>query len=172
MNSNDLSFIFPTEQSERIREEILRELVRSAEDLDQKNAVVADAIAAQQIAAEHYMAVRKLAAEKNEGIDIYGLEFMFPTDVNGKLITDGNSSYAKFRYWGMPTGEAVYDALIGQETPLSLMELAQKLGKGGLSVSTRSINASLLNMRGVVKLKDGYILESNLRRQAVEGDPC
>ena len=176
MTHNDSSFVLPNEPSEE-RDEILRELVRSAEDLDQKAKTLAKASASHKIAVKHYMAVRELAAEKMEGLDPYGLECLFPKDDDGNSITD-SPAYEKVRYLGMSTGKAAYEALIGSETPLPLMELARRLSNGGLAVSMRSINASMLNMKKVVKVEhkgvSGYMLESSLRLLQSEEDdqPC
>ena len=52
-------------------------------------------------------------------------------------------------------GDAVSEAIKDSEWPISLGELVSELQNGGLHTNGRAVNASLLNLKGVVKNEVG-----------------
>ena len=65
-------------------------------------------------------------------------------------------NFGHYRYLFKGIGEAVYEALEDAQQPLRIQDLVTVLREGGLQTDARAVNASLLNMKGILKSPTGH----------------
>ena len=139
---------------------LLRDLRKEEEALARSDGAVGYAMAMYRIAVARYVAVRD-AIQEQLGRNPYDTDVVthFWPNVDG---TDEpaweHPDFGRYQYIGKKVGDAAVDALISWGRPLNLEELTGAIRNGGLKVDPRSVNASLMNLHGVTKQKDGYYI--------------
>ena len=167
------------EENEAVLKDAFLRMAKREEKLIKAKEALGLASSRYQMAAGEYVAVRDRLREMLEGMDPYTFpSLFFPDPDNPDLFSDEYAHLGKFRYLEMATGQAVFETLLHADEPLTLLGIYQALKSGGLDLSERSINASLLNMKGIVKIEikrsgaSAYTLESRLDHLYLdESDP-
>ena len=110
------------------------------------------------LAARRYAAVRDMVEEMNGGKSPYDSECGLPL---WAALPEGAphsaaSSFGRYRYLFKPVGDAVREALEDVGQPIDISNLVKLLREGGLSTDARAVNASLLNMKGILRTPTGH----------------
>jgi hypothetical protein len=147
-------------QNETTVGEALKELAKEEEALIKADNDLGRAVARYRIAAKRYAAVRDVVEEMLDGVSPYAEKAPIrnwpsaPSDDTVPWFESHN--FGRYRYLFKSVGDAVYEALCDAEESRTLAQLVDNLKKGGLvNADARTVNASLLNMKGVEKTADG-----------------
>jgi len=143
-------------------EGMLDELAKADNELEIANDTLEMAEAKFDVAQLKYCAIRDAVTR------FYGHS---PYIREGKLkgrvpVGDGFAwrEFGKFRFINMALGDAIVDALIEVEEPMTLLEIIQRLHDGHVSTKPeklrRAVNAALMRTKGIKKTEDGkYMME-------------
>jgi len=149
--------------SAEVADGLLRNLRQEEEALAKADEKFRQAMAMYQLAIARYCAVRD-AVEIQLGRSPYDTDVvreMWPeVEETGESPWE-HPAFGRYQYLGKKVGDAVIDALRNWNRPMSLETLTIALSGGGLPVTARAVNASLLNLNGVNKMEDGtYVYEA------------
>jgi hypothetical protein len=101
-----------------------------------------------QIASRRYVAVRDLVIER-----LGASPYIDPMRWRVNFASQG-----RFRFYLMAPGDAVTAALTERQEPTTLQELMETLTSGGNMLPLRSINAALMQTKGIEKTADDKYL--------------
>jgi len=138
-----------------ITEGLLAELLKEEDNLNQAQYLLREARVRFNVASRKYAAVRDMVVSELGGSP-YRKDFKWPT----KLVASAlQSELGKNRFLHMKAGDAVIAALKEVDEPLTLEEIVERLGSGGIRfpgpVATRMINAALMKTSGIEKTEEG-----------------
>ena len=150
------------EQTDTALLEALRELANEEGALAVADNNLGLAMSRYRVAARRYAAVRDVLEEMLHGTSPYSTNITIPVPSapEGDCPWDSSPNFGRYRYLFKAVGEAVSEVLQDEDGPLTLSELVIALKEGGLTTDLRSVNASLLNMKGVIKLDNGRYQDS------------
>ena len=104
------------------------------------------------IASRRFAAMREAVRERL-GTSPYSKNVEWPVYTpDGEIVRPDS----KFRYIRMKVGDAITEVLSESDDPLTLVDIVAALNYGGLFVrDTRTVNAALINTKGVKKIGEG-----------------
>ena len=109
------------------------------------------------IISRRYAAMREAVRERL-GVSPYSQNVHWPPKETGRFPPPPVLPHTTFpfRYVRMKIGDAIVEVLAEATVPLTVEEIGQALGQGGLSTrDARAVNAALINMKGVGKSSNG-----------------
>lgn len=113
------------------------------------------AVAAYEVATRRYAAMREAVRERL-GTSPYAPNVRWPMRHDPSSGFPMDRPNGQFRFVQMKIGDAIVEALQESATPLNLEQIVRTLADGGLgSRDMRSVNAALINTKGIKPLSDG-----------------
>ena len=140
---------------DKISQGLLAALASDEQVLQEKYAAYRTAWQGYDVAARRFAAMREAARERL-GVSPFAKNVEWPLgfDMTGEVVTERPSD--TFRFVRMKIGDAVVETLQESEEPLSLADIVRSLQAGGLTIrDARTVNAALINTKGIAKLEDG-----------------
>ncbi len=135
--------------------EALRELAKEEGVLAEADDNMGMALSRYRIAAKRYPAVRDVIEEMLNGrspcASVTNIDLPEPSAPDGDYPWSNSTHFGRYRYMFKSIGDAVYEVIRDAEEPLAVVELVSALKLGNLDVTARSVNALLLNLKGVEK---------------------
>ena len=145
------------------QEEILSELIAEEGKLVQAEDELTRAISRFNVASHRYAAVRTAMEESLGGKSPYSPDAILPDRGEHQQ----SLQFGQYRYIQKPVGDAIQEVLAEATKPLTVTDLTVALQNGGRRVNDgRTINAALLNMKGIIKLPTGEYIREAVRPAA------
>ena len=139
------------EQSPLVVEGLLVEVAREERATLDARQALRDAGIRYDVATQKFAAVRDAVA-RVLGRSPYSPDVEWPSEARKQVTASQRGS---LRFVHMPAGDAAVAALRAVDDALSLEQINQRVGEGGLHIVPRAVNAALINTPGIVKSDDG-----------------
>ena len=146
----------PTLGLDSVSQGLLQALMEDEKALEAAQREYSRAVANLEVIIRRYAAMREAVRERL-GTSPYSQSVMWPNQGS----SPSPRRPFRFRYTNMKIGDAIIEVLEEAEHPMTLEEITEALDSGGVyRRDVRSVNAALINTKGVAKLDDGrYILQ-------------